>query len=71
MADEIRVELKNHDWPARYKCVVFVAIGQKNQQGVSVTSMCAWNADTDNYTSCSFQNESLFCVVTMFAVYFE
>ena len=71
ISDEVRVKIKNNQWPERYKCVVYVTFGMKNQQGVQVSSECAWNEKTDNYFSCCYENESLFCAVAVFAIYCE
>lgn len=57
--------------PPRYKCVVYVVIGEKKEQSVRVSSLCTWDNNTDSYVTSSFQNESVFCVVTLFAVYME
>ena len=40
----------------RYKLVTFVALGENRLQGVRVTSRCLWDADTDNYATCSWKN---------------
>ncbi|XP_069837781.1 dynein light chain Tctex-type 5-like [Dendropsophus ebraccatus] len=57
--------------PPRYKLICNTAIGSKNQEDVLVTSQCLWDSYSDNVTSCSFQNPTMFCVVTVYAVYFE
>ncbi|XP_056388136.1 dynein light chain Tctex-type protein 2B-like [Hyla sarda] len=57
--------------PARYKLICNTAIGSKNQEDILVTSQCLWDSYSDNITSCSFQNSTMFCVVTVYAVYFE
>ena len=53
----------------RYKYIVQVIIGQNSGQGVRVGSRCFWDEDTDDAAWVSFQNDSLFCLVTAFAVY--
>ncbi|XP_066453637.1 dynein light chain Tctex-type 5-B-like isoform X2 [Eleutherodactylus coqui] len=57
--------------PPRYKLICNMAIGSKNREDILVASQCLWDSYSDNVTSCSFQNSTLFCVVTVYAVYFE
>ncbi|XP_075689146.1 dynein light chain Tctex-type protein 2B-like [Rhinoderma darwinii] len=57
--------------PPRYKLICNMAIGSKNQEDILMTSQCLWDSYSDNVTSCSFQNSTMFCVVSVFAVYFE
>ncbi|OCT82762.1 dynein light chain Tctex-type 5-A-like [Xenopus laevis] len=57
--------------PPRYKLICSMAIGSKHQEDIMVTSQCLWDSYSDNVTSCSFQNRTLFCVVLVYAVYFE
>ncbi|XP_002126008.2 uncharacterized protein LOC100177826 [Ciona intestinalis] len=71
ISDEIRNEIKDKAWKNRYKCVVYVTLGQKLDQAVMVSSLCSWDPRSDSYVSCNFQNSSLFCSVSVFAVYFE
>lgn len=72
IADEVKEKLKcSKSWPDRYKCIVYVTMGQKKGQGVRVSSRCAWDARFDRSISYTFQNENLFCVVTAFAIYCE
>ncbi|CAK8689708.1 dynein light chain Tctex-type 5-B-like isoform X2 [Clavelina lepadiformis] len=71
IADQIKTRLKSIPWPPRYKCVCYVSLGQKTGQGLCVSSMCAWDSTNDSYITCSYQNSSIFCVVTVFAVYHE
>mmetsp|Transcript_106400 Transcript_106400/g.185050 ORF Transcript_106400/g.185050 Transcript_106400/m.185050 type:complete len:125 (-) Transcript_106400:192-566(-) len=68
VADEIKDRLKELLLP-RYKIVVQVAIGEQRGQGVRMGSRCFWDADTDNYASETYSNESLFCVATAYGVY--
>ncbi|KAL7746783.1 hypothetical protein RI367_007829 [Sorochytrium milnesiophthora] len=55
----------------RYKYVVDVNIGEFKGQGIRVASRALWDASTDSYTSASFKNATLFCVVVVFGAYFE
>ncbi|XP_071984487.1 dynein light chain Tctex-type 4-like [Engystomops pustulosus] len=57
--------------PPRYKLICNMAIGSRNREDVLVTSQCLWDSYSDNVTSCSFQNATMFCVATVYAVYFE
>ncbi|XP_053326299.1 dynein light chain Tctex-type protein 2B-like [Spea bombifrons] len=57
--------------PPRYKLICNMAIGSKHREDVTVTSQCLWDSHSDNVTSCSYENRTLFCVVLVYAVYFE
>ncbi|KAM8930172.1 dynein light chain Tctex-type protein 2B-like [Pelodytes ibericus] len=57
--------------PPRYKLICNMAIGSKHREDVMVTSQCLWDSHSDNVTSCSYENPTLFCVVLVYAVYFE
>ncbi|KAI8593006.1 Tctex1 domain-containing 2-like protein [Geranomyces variabilis] len=69
IADEIKNRLKDLDLP-RYKYVVNVVIGEMRGEGVRMGCRCFWDADTDNVAQDTFINDSLFCVVAAFGVYF-
>lgn len=55
----------------RYKFVCQVVIGQSERQDVCVGSRCLWMTETDTHQQAKYSNESLFAVVTIFAIYFE
>lgn len=55
----------------RYKIIVDVVLGQRNDQGLEAASRCIWNTSTDSYASFVYQNESLFAAGTVFGIYFE
>jgi len=72
ISDEVKQVLKtSKHWPKRYKCIVYVTMGQKNRQGMRVSSRCAWDEKFDRTISYTYQNENIFCVITAFAVYCE
>lgn len=54
---------------SRYKLMVQVVLGDKKGQGVRVGTRCHWDADTDNLASYTYTNDTLFCVVVVFACY--
>ncbi|KAM4722918.1 uncharacterized protein WCC33_009103 [Rhinophrynus dorsalis] len=57
--------------PPRYKLICNMAIGSKHREDVMVTSQCLWDSYSDNVISCTYENHTLFCVVLVYAVYFE
>ena len=69
IADETKAELKNLDKDKRYKFLVQCVVGQNIGQGVRVGSRQFWDEDTDDVTWVSYVNDSLFCMVSAFAVY--
>ncbi|TPX59086.1 hypothetical protein PhCBS80983_g02712 [Powellomyces hirtus] len=69
IADDIKNRLKELDLP-RYKYIVNVVIGEMRGEGVRMGCRCFWDADTDNVAQDTFINDSLFCVVAAFGVYY-
>ncbi|XP_041359291.1 dynein light chain Tctex-type protein 2B-like [Gigantopelta aegis] len=63
-----RVKLLGYD---RYKIVVMVVIGEKKDQGVMVTSRCAWYTKFDNFAEGAYQNKHLFCSTQVFGLYLD
>ncbi|KAK4872678.1 hypothetical protein RN001_014707 [Aquatica leii] len=53
----------------RYKHIVQVIIGELKGAGVKCGVRCLWDSETDGYTSDTFMNETIFCVVVVFAIY--
>ncbi|KAK1165221.1 tctex1 domain-containing protein 1-like [Acipenser oxyrinchus oxyrinchus] len=57
--------------PSRYKLVCVVTLGKKANEDAVVASRCLWDSHADNFTSYTYQNRTLFCIATVFAVYSE
>lgn len=68
LSEQVRNDLRSTQHP-RYKVMVQVVLGDKKGQGVRMGTRCFWDNDTDNMTSYVYTNESLFCVVAVFACY--
>jgi hypothetical protein len=68
IADDIKQELKDRDWP-RYKYVVHVVIGEQKGEGVKVACRCFWDSNTDAYAKDSFESRSLFAVASVYGIY--
>uniref|UniRef100_A0A3B5A3C4 Tctex1 domain containing 2 n=2 Tax=Stegastes partitus TaxID=144197 RepID=A0A3B5A3C4_9TELE len=69
LADCIKDKVKSAGFD-RYKLVVQVVIGEQRGQGVTMSSRCFWDADTDSYAEDVFMNDSLFCRVSVFGSYY-
>lgn len=69
VADEIKQELKEKDWP-RYKFVVHVVIGEQKGEGMEAACRCFWDCKTDVFAKECFENKSLFALATVYGVYF-
>mmetsp|Transcript_21901 Transcript_21901/g.36668 ORF Transcript_21901/g.36668 Transcript_21901/m.36668 type:complete len:133 (-) Transcript_21901:1032-1430(-) len=70
ISDKIRESVTEQMGPtSRYKIVVQTTIGEMRDQGIRIASRCLWDPTTDNYASCSYTNETLFCSVLIFALY--
>ena len=70
IADETKVELRALNRDKRYKYLVQCTIGFNQGQGVRIGSRQFWDEDTDDMAFVSYVNESVFCLVVAFAVYF-
>jgi len=68
LSEQIRDQLRASQHP-RYKLMVQVVLGDKKGQAVRVGTRCRWDADTDSLASYTYTNETLFCVVVVFACY--
>ncbi|XP_043941420.1 dynein light chain Tctex-type 5-like [Protopterus annectens] len=70
ICEEIKVTLKKIA-PPRYKLICNVTVGNKDREDVFVASRCLWDPYADDFMSHYYENQTLFCVVTVYAVYFE
>jgi hypothetical protein len=55
----------------RHKLVVQVTLGQKAGQAMRMVSRCLWDVGADGYASETYENETLYCVAQVFALYYE
>ncbi|XP_011138007.1 tctex1 domain-containing protein 2 isoform X2 [Harpegnathos saltator] len=69
IADIIEGKIKNLQFK-RYKYIVNVVLGQQHGAGVKVGTRCIWDAEADTYAYDSFINDTIFCVATVYAIYF-
>eukprot|EP00341_Mesodinium_pulex_P015532 CAMPEP_0116925832 /NCGR_PEP_ID=MMETSP0467-20121206/24355_1 /TAXON_ID=283647 /ORGANISM="Mesodinium pulex, Strain SPMC105" /LENGTH=134 /DNA_ID=CAMNT_0004604955 /DNA_START=31 /DNA_END=435 /DNA_ORIENTATION=+ len=69
IGDKVRDALRKNMTIPRYKIIVQSTVGQLRDQGIRVASRCLWDVSTDNYTSVSYTNQTLFCNVLIFALY--
>jgi hypothetical protein len=70
IAEDLREKIKALGCE-RYKLVIQVTLGQKTGQAMRIASRCLWDTNTDGFASESYENESLYCVCQVFALYFE
>ena len=54
----------------RHKLIVQVMIGEQKHQGLQLVNKCFWDQRTDLCLVEQFKNESMFCVVVVYIVYF-
>ncbi|KAK1120749.1 hypothetical protein K0M31_010953 [Melipona bicolor] len=69
IADLIREKVKELKFK-RYKYIVNVVLGEQHGAGVKMGTRCIWDAEADAYAYDSFLNDTIFCVATVYAVYF-
>ncbi|XP_076752366.1 dynein light chain Tctex-type protein 2B [Xylocopa sonorina] len=69
IADTIKEKVKELNFK-RYKYVVNVVLGEQHGAGVKMGTRCIWDAEADAYAYDSFLNDTIFCVATVYAVYF-
>eukprot|EP01024_Parvocaulis_polyphysoides_P046396 TRINITY_DN43672_c0_g2_i1.p4 TRINITY_DN43672_c0_g2~~TRINITY_DN43672_c0_g2_i1.p4 ORF type:complete len:151 (+),score=9.01 TRINITY_DN43672_c0_g2_i1:408-860(+) len=56
----------------RYKLIVQVSLSGKDGQAMRMVARCLWdNTGADNFASSFYENESIYCVCQVFAVYCE
>ena len=55
----------------RYKIVVQVLITPKSEQGLQLSSRCAWDEKHDNFAAVTYSNSSLCAVALVYGSYFE
>ncbi|XP_043491075.1 dynein light chain Tctex-type protein 2B-like [Polistes fuscatus] len=69
IADILKVKIKELQFK-RYKYVVNVVLGEQHGAGIKMGTRCIWDAEADAYAFDSFINDTIFCVATVYAVYF-
>ncbi|XP_012251621.1 dynein light chain Tctex-type protein 2B-like [Athalia rosae] len=69
IADIIRDKVKELRFK-RYKYIVNVVLGEHRGAGVKIGTRCIWDAEADSYAYDNFLNETIFCVATVYAVYY-
>ncbi|XP_076242910.1 dynein light chain Tctex-type protein 2B [Calliopsis andreniformis] len=69
IADMIREKVKELQFK-RYKYIVNVVLGEQHGAGVKMGTRCIWDAEADTYAYDSFINDTIFCVATVYAIYF-
>ncbi|XP_060685708.1 dynein light chain Tctex-type protein 2B [Hemiscyllium ocellatum] len=55
----------------RYKIVCYLALGATTSSGLCCSSRAVWSPTVDTYAEVCFQNDSLFALCLVFAVYHE
>lgn len=68
ISTRVKNRLKDIGLP-QHKYFVQVVMGEKRDQGVHMGCRCLWEEENDNYTSVTFSNDHIFCVITAFLVY--
>ncbi|XP_076441083.1 dynein light chain Tctex-type 5-like [Babylonia areolata] len=71
LSEELKDRVKQLGFDPRYKLVSTVVIGQRLDQGVVITSRCAWDVRLDSYAAYTYQNKSLFCTASVYGLYRE
>ncbi|XP_032757364.1 tctex1 domain-containing protein 1 isoform X1 [Rattus rattus] len=70
ISEVIKTQVKQLMIP-RYKLIVTVYIGQRDDQSIVIGSRCLWNPKSDTVSSYTFKNPTLFALANVYAVYFE
>ncbi|XP_024938441.1 tctex1 domain-containing protein 2 [Cephus cinctus] len=69
IADLIKEKIKELKF-GRYKYIVNVVLGEQHGAGLKMGTRCIWDAEADSYAYDNFVNDTIFCVATVYAVYF-
>ncbi|KAL2089962.1 hypothetical protein ACEWY4_014650 [Coilia grayii] len=70
MSEELRA-LARTVCPPRYRLVCTVSLGPAGQEGLMMASRCLWDPHADTCVSHTAQTDQVFCVASVFAVYYE
>ncbi|KAL8584573.1 hypothetical protein ACOMHN_002303 [Nucella lapillus] len=70
LSDELKDRVKQLAFN-RYKLVTSVVMGERREQGIVITSRCAWDVKLDSYATYTYQNKSLFCTASVYGIYRE
>nr|XP_034359181.1 tctex1 domain-containing protein 1 isoform X1 [Arvicanthis niloticus] len=70
ISEVIKTQVKELVIP-RYKLIVTVYIGQRDDQSILIGSRCLWDPKSDTVSSYTFKNSTLFALANVYAVYFE
>jgi len=68
MSNEINERVKDLKMK-RYRHIVQVVLGERKGQGIKSGVRCVWDSEIDTYCHDIFINDTIFCVVTVFAVF--
>ncbi|XP_035725059.1 tctex1 domain-containing protein 2-like [Vespa mandarinia] len=69
IADMIKEKIKELKFK-RYKYIINVVLGEQHGAGIKMGTRCIWDAEADAYAFDSFINDTIFCVATVYAIYF-
>ena len=70
IANEVRHELyKSLGVDKRYKFLIQIYCGENKKQGVRIGTRCLWDKECDDACWYSFKNDSIYCLVWVFALY--
>ena len=69
IADKIKDDVMKLVKNNRYKIIVHVTLGQKNNQGIRSGTRCFWDPKNDNCVSDVFVNDTIFCLASVYAIY--
>ncbi|XP_067828942.1 dynein light chain Tctex-type 5-like [Heptranchias perlo] len=70
MSEEIK-EFAKGALPPRYKLVCVVTVGERSNEDVLLTSRALWDSYADTFASHGYENSTVFCAASIFAVYCE
>ncbi|XP_067893632.1 dynein light chain Tctex-type 5-like [Heterodontus francisci] len=70
ITEDIKIIVKKLT-PPRYKLICYTTMGRRESEGMLVASRCLWDPYTDDFVAFTYQNDFLFCVVTVFTIYYE
>ena len=70
IGNEVRHELhKSLGIDKRYKLIIQVYSGENKKHGIRVGSRCLWDKECDDACWYSFKNDTMYCLVWVFALY--
>ncbi len=69
LTDAIQTKVRTLKYK-RYKIITYVSMGERRGEGITTVTRCIWDPISDCMATYTFLNETLFCCVAVYGIYF-